>query len=168
MMVVINYEQLSMLPSLFCVFCPMTQSAGLQKMKSFSGRLVSSLHSAQPGCQQGAAALISPGPAADTASRYTRLLILISDVLLLKIWGSYHLRVLSIVAISTSDMFCASLYIILHHRKSVIPYFDGLHKPGCAVAAVAGVQSGETPARAQAPGPLQSLLCWRESRWGAV
>ena len=102
---------MSMLPSLFCVFCPMTQSAGLQKMKSFSGRLVSSLHSAQPGCQQGAAALISPGPAADTASRYTRLLILISDVLLLKIWGSYHLRVLSIVAISTSDMFCASLYI---------------------------------------------------------
>ena len=76
MMVIINYEQLSMLPSLFCVFCPMTQSAGLQKMKSFSGRLVSSLHSAQPGCQLGAAALISPGPAADTASRYTRLLML--------------------------------------------------------------------------------------------
>ena len=74
MMVVINYEQLSMLPSLFCVFCPMTQSAGLQKMKSFSGRLVSSLHSAQRGCQQGAAALISPGPAADTAS--SRLLML--------------------------------------------------------------------------------------------
>ena len=51
------------------------------------------------------------------------------------------------------------LRITVHHRKSVIPYFDGLHKPGCAVAAVAGVQSGETPARAQAPGPLQSLLC---------
>ena len=28
----------------------------------------------------------------------------------------------------------------------MIPYFDGLHKPGCAVAAVVGVQSGETPA----------------------
>ena len=60
------------------------------------------------------------------------------------------------------------LRITVHHRKSVIPYFDGLHKPGCAVAAVAGVQSGETPARAQAagsrPASVTSLLTREQVR----
>ena len=71
MMVVINYEHVAV-----SVLCFLSDDAkrGVTKDEKFQcpSRLQSTLRPASSS-QQGAAALISPGPAADTASRYTRL-----------------------------------------------------------------------------------------------
>ena len=71
---VINDEHVAV--SVLC-FLPDDAKRGVTKDEKFQrpSRLQSTLRPASSS-QQGAAALISPGPAADTASRYYRLLML--------------------------------------------------------------------------------------------